>query len=523
VFAFTTDLDWASEEAVGETFRLFHEFEVPLTPFVTHASAVVRERFEAADLHRLVGVHPNVQLQSSHGVNETEVLESATKLWPEARGFRCHGYYDSSHFCVAAKARGFAWDSNLALFVQPQLRPLEHFSGLVRFPSWWDDDTHLGKGFAPDLSVLAEHLLTPGLKVLSVHPVHVAGNTPSLDHYETTRSDASAAFDGPGIQTLLRALLAFLRERDADCFYLDDLFVEHSSHDEDVQDRRARPYQPGRRRPAHTVTEAGNYRMANTSGRAAAVRAEYEGRQARDRYATSPDVNLRELEIDFIREQLPEGRVLDVGCGNGYTLLNLAVSHPGEMVGLDFSPTLLAGARRLLAETAGLKARVSFEEGDVREMRYPDGAFDVAISERCLLNLPSRAEQWQTVREIRRVLRTGGTYLMVEGTEDGLKRLNRVRVAVGLEAIPSVSDANFSSLKFDEQELFQQLDGLFEVAEIRYFSAYYLITRVAQPLLALPRAPSFGSAINRHARTIDAALPDAGQLGHVFGLKLMAM
>ena len=53
------------------------------------------------------------------------------------------------------------------------------------------------------------------------------------------------------------------------------------------------------------------------------LRGEYEERDATDPYATSRD-NARELEILAIRKALREpGRVLDLGCGNGYTLLAL--------------------------------------------------------------------------------------------------------------------------------------------------------------------------------------------------------
>jgi hypothetical protein len=110
---------------------------------------------------------------------------------------------------------------------------------------------------------------------------------------------------------------------------------------------------------------------------------------------------------------------------------------------------------------------------------------------------------------------------MVEGTEDGLMRLNAVRAAVGLPEIPSISDENFSSLKFDEAELTAQLEGLFSIVETRYFSAFYLVSRVLQPLLALPGSPSFAAALNRHARGLDEAMPEAGRIGHVFGLRLV--
>src|SRR5437764_9165911 len=87
--------------------------------------------------------------------------------------------------------------------------------------------------------------------------------------------------------------------------------------------------------------------------------------------------------------------------------------------------------------TGKLKSAPSFQQADVRQLTLGDSSFDTVVSERCLLNLPCCDDQWQTIREIHRVLKPGGIYLMVEGTEDGLERLNVVRERMGLAPIPS--------------------------------------------------------------------------------------
>ena len=528
VFSFTSDLDWAPEEAIAETLALFDRYDVPLTPFVTHDSAAITLRFASPDQRSRVGVHPNFSPQSTHGVNELEVLDSVCALWPDAKGFRSHGFVDNSNLTLALRDRGFQWDSNLALFLQERLVPLEHISGLVRFPVFWEDSVHIHKRLGFDFDEIARLVVTPGLKVINVHPIHVALNTFSPDHYAESRALAleDARFDGVGIRTLLTDLLNFIRERSFRTAYLHDLFLEHDAVQDDRRALRSRAWaRPGRSQP-EAVASGGaieSYREAQTAKRAAMLRAEYDRRDGHATYATSRDFNLRELEIDFISEHLEEGRVLDVGCGNGYTLISLARRRHAEMIGVDFSASMIEGARALAASSASeLKATLTFQESDVRALPFQDDSFDFVISERCLLNLPSRDDQWQTIREIHRVLVDGGVYLMVEGTEDGLRRLNDARQAVGLEPIPSVSDSNFSSLKFDEDELGEFLADLFTVAEVRYFGAYYLISRVLHPLLALPGSPSFSASINRRAREIEQVVRDCGKLGHVAGYKLVA-
>ena len=45
----------------------------------------------------------------------------------------------------------------------------------------------------------------------------------------------------------------------------------------------------------------------------------YAKRATTAKYATSPDMNLREVEIEYLCRELRDGeKVLDVGCGNGY-------------------------------------------------------------------------------------------------------------------------------------------------------------------------------------------------------------
>src|SRR5262249_21175901 len=152
----------------------------------------------------------------------------------------------------------------------------------------------------------------------------------------------------------------------------------------------------------------------------------------------------------------------------------LARQVAADYLGLDFSEKMLEGAASLMERfKSELKSVPVFQQADVRNLQLPDSNFDCVVSERCLLNLPSPADQWQTIREVHRVLKPGGTYLMVEGTEDGLEALNVVREGMGLPAIPSVAPDNVSSLKFRERELENVLAPLFTIVEKRYFGLYY--------------------------------------------------
>jgi trans-aconitate 2-methyltransferase len=248
--------------------------------------------------------------------------------------------------------------------------------------------------------------------------------------------------------------------------------------------------------------------------RQAFLRQEYEQRDASDPYATSRDYNARELEIAAIRAQLgAPGHLLDLGCGNGYTLLSLAEAMPGwDLLGVDFSPNLIAGAARLLAaRRERLQSVPRFLEADalayLRDAH--DASVDYVLTERFVQNMPSQAVQVDVLRQIHRILRPGGVLLMCEGSDDGFVALNELRAALGLARIPATSPENVSAIRFEDAAIER-----IATAALGYrlrakvgFSTFFLITRVLHPLLAAPAAPRFDAPINDLARRIQAHAP----------------
>lgn len=164
-----------------------------------------------------------------------------------------------------------------------------------------------------------------------------------------------------------------------------------------------------------------------------------------------------------------------------------------------------------------LKGNAIFTVGDVTELNFEKEYFDTVISQRCLLNLPSRDQQWKALSEIARVLKAGGTYLMLEGTLQGLKKLNEVRSRLGLGAIPEADEkSNWFSNKFDEEELRLKIKEYFtKVEATQRFGMYFFISRVIHPLLVKPEEPRYDAHINSVAREIAMKIPDFEGLGHV--------
>ena len=107
-------------------------------------------------------------------------------------------------------------------------------------------------------------------------------------------------------------------------------------------------------------------------------------------------------------------RVLDVGCGRGLMLIGAAKRlTTGIATGVDiWQAEDLSGNRpEATLENAareGVADRVRVETADMRKMPFPDGAFDVAVSNAAIHNLYAREDRSKAIREIARVLKPGG-------------------------------------------------------------------------------------------------------------------
>jgi ubiquinone/menaquinone biosynthesis C-methylase UbiE len=134
----------------------------------------------------------------------------------------------------------------------------------------------------------------------------------------------------------------------------------------------------------------------------------------------------------------PGSDVLDVGSGTGGPALYLAERTGCRMTGLEVNSVGVEIAHRMAAEAA-LGDRVRFVEADGMDMPFPDASFDIVISMNVMNVFEDKVGLF---REVRRVLRPGGTWAFLSGTfefgegdEDA-----RERIARGY-AIPQYTDS----------------------------------------------------------------------------------
>lgn len=126
------------------------------------------------------------------------------------------------------------------------------------------------------------------------------------------------------------------------------------------------------------------------------------------------DASRREM---LERAELAAGqRVLEIGCGTGSLLLQLAAWQPGlELVGLDPDPKALARARRK-CEQRGVAVRL--DTGFADALPYPDRHFDRVFSSFMFHHLDASARP-ATLAEVRRVLRPGGSLHLLDFGSSG--------------------------------------------------------------------------------------------------------
>jgi len=144
------------------------------------------------------------------------------------------------------------------------------------------------------------------------------------------------------------------------------------------------------------------------------VRAQYERednlRARKAAYANAEGDDPREFAFAAAAEAEPQ-RVLEVGGGEGELAERIRAELGAEVIGIDQSERMVE-----LQRSKGIDARV----GDVQNLRFADGEFDVVVAAWMLYHLPDLD---RGLAEIARVLKGGGRLVAVTNAIDHLQEL----------------------------------------------------------------------------------------------------
>jgi ubiquinone/menaquinone biosynthesis C-methylase UbiE len=164
----------------------------------------------------------------------------------------------------------------------------------------------------------------------------------------------------------------------------------------------------------------------------------------------------------------PEDTVLDVACGPG--LLACAFARVARhAVGIDLTPAMLEQARKVQKEQ-GL-SNVTWQQGDVTSLPYPDGHFSIVSSRFVFHHLP---DPLAVLLEMKRVCKPGGRVVVADTTPAPAK-------AAALNAMERLRDPSHARAL-----PLQELSGLFTQAGLPAprTSTYRLMEGELEDLLA---------------------------------------
>ena len=227
----------------------------------------------------------------------------------------------------------------------------------------------------------------------------------------------------------------------------------------------------------------------------------WNSRAGLGKWAGTNDIIAKQLEIKTITSYAHDGlKILDFGCGNGITAIEVARQYDVQVLGLDNAEEMINAANYLIKNQT-LKGNVKFEVGDVDTLNTLNQKFDLIYTERMLINLPDWAAQKEAITRITKLLLPGGQFVMCENSEDGLASINALREQVGLEKV--VSPWHNRYLK-DEEINSLEISGV-KLEQINYYSStYYFISRVVNAWLAKQegKEPSYDSPVNQLALSL---------------------
>lgn len=205
-----------------------------------------------------------------------------------------------------------------------------------------------------------------------------------------------------------------------------------------------------------------------------------------DEVTRQKEVSAITSHIDcFVKTAASPHAVLEIGCGNGYLLVQLHESFGDSvaLTGLDYSPEMLELARERNLPNCRLI------HGDVRHLSCAADSFDTIISERCLINVLDRNQQIAALMELHRVLRADGHLILVEAFTDGMNNLNKARSQLGLESI----DPPHHNVWLDKRLFLDAIQDHFVdvtpehsadgLASTNFLSSHYFISRVVYPAI----------------------------------------
>ena len=163
--------------------------------------------------------------------------------------------------------------------------------------------------------------------------------------------------------------------------------------------------------------------MATRAAGSGEVQGELWGRRARDWSSFQEATGVPLFAAALARLEVKRGtRIIDLGCGSGL-FCEMAARRSAAVAGID-------AARPLVEIAKGRVPEGRFEVGDIEELPFEDGEFDVVTG---FNSIPYAASPARAIEEAARVTRRGGLVLIATwGSADDCEALVYLRVLADL-------------------------------------------------------------------------------------------
>lgn len=232
----------------------------------------------------------------------------------------------------------------------------------------------------------------------------------------------------------------------------------------------------------------------------------------------TPQVTIRDFyfrihELHTLLSLIPKcSSLLDAGCGTGFGTLLL--SRKADLIsGFDYSGEMIHWAKRLqknavyrrkaMRELSPLwpvdpspESRIIFSVDDILKLKLSEKHFfDVITGQRILINLPTDAHQMTALENLRKHCRPGGKLFLVEATQQGHARTDRLRRRFNLPILEKYWHNHYVN-----ENLFSRWTRCgWKIEKPLTFDTYFLLSKLVYPASRGEKNCHFLSGANRAA------------------------
>ncbi|MBA7521338.1 2-methoxy-6-polyprenyl-1,4-benzoquinol methylase, mitochondrial [subsurface metagenome] len=188
---------------------------------------------------------------------------------------------------------------------------------------------------------------------------------------------------------------------------------------------------------------------------------------------------LRKKVISKLKDFHPKGTLVDIGCGSGNLIIQIAESFPDlNLIGIDIASEILEFAKKRALDRS-LGKRIEFKIGNVEKLPFSNESIDFIIS---TFSLHHWVNPLKGFNEIHRVLKRDGTLLIFDFRRDSRRFfygfLTFITKVVAPKALKEVHEPLGSiQSSYAYNEIFQLISQTsFQIPKVKTFLAWMFIS-----------------------------------------------